>query len=229
MPLGIDLATPLTEAEVVLRPGDVILFYTDGITEAANAEGELFGMQRLTDLLAAHASAPAQDMMQAIVDAVESFQAGAPLSDDVTLIVLKAQPRAFEFSYPATLDHLEEIVDRIEQAARVYGDAFACQIKLAASEVVTNVISHAYRRRSGELRVRLTLEVDRMQIDTYDDGDSFDIDQVPEPDPDALQEGGYGLFLLRQVVDKVTYEPATAMGNHWRVVKFAADGQDAAQ
>jgi PAS domain S-box-containing protein len=229
MPLGIDLVTPLTEAEIVLRPGDVILFYTDGITEAVNAEGELFGMQRLTDLLAEHAAAPAQDVLQAIVDAVEDFQAGLPLSDDATLIVLKAQPRTLEFTYPATLDHLEEIVARIEQAARIYGEAFACQVKLAASEVATNVISHAYRRRSGELRVRLTLEADRMQIDTYDDGAAFDIDRVPEPDPDALQEGGYGLFLLRQVVDEVVYEPATTAGNHWRLVKFAVDGQDAAR
>jgi sigma-B regulation protein RsbU (phosphoserine phosphatase) len=228
MPLGIDLAAPLAEAEIVLRPGDVILFYTDGITEASNAESELFGMQRLTDLLTEHAAAPAQDVLQAIVDAVEDFQAGLPLSDDATLIVLKAQPRTLEFAYPATLDHLEEIVGRIEQAAQVYGDAFACQVKLAASEIATNVISHAYRQRSGELRVRLTLEADRMQIDTYDDGAVFDIDQVPAPDPDALQEGGYGLFLVRQVVDEVVYEPATAVGNHWRLVKFAADGQDAA-
>jgi sigma-B regulation protein RsbU (phosphoserine phosphatase) len=232
MPLGIDLAAPLTESEVALRPGDVVLFYTDGITEAANAKGELFGMQRLTDLLATHAAAPAEDMLQAIVSAIESFQAGTPLSDDVTLIVLKAQPRTLEFTFPATLDHLEEIVARIVQATWVYGKAFASHIELAASEIVTNIISHAYGQRGGELRIRLTLEMDRLQIDTYDDGDTFDIDQVPEPDldpdPDAPQEGGFGLFLVRQVTDEVTYEPGTKDGNHWRIVKFATDDQETA-
>ena len=233
MPLGIDLSTPLTEAEIALRPGDVVLLYTDGITEAANAAGELFGMQRLTALLAAHATAPAEDILQTIVEAIEGFQAGTPLSDDATLIVLKAQPRILEFTYPAILDHLEGIVARIVQAARVYGEAFACQIELAASEIVTNIISHACRQRSGELRVRLTLEMDRLQIDTYDDGDAFDIDQVPEPNldpnPDAPQEGGFGLFLVRQVTDEVTYEPGTTEGNHWRIIKSATDEQETAQ
>jgi PAS domain S-box-containing protein len=230
MPLGIDLSTPLTESEIALRPGDVVLLYTDGITEAANGEGELFGMRRLTDLLALHASVPAEDMLQVIVSAIERFQAGTPLSDDVTLIVIKAQPRTHEFTYPATLDHLEAIVTRIVQAARVYGEAYAGQIELATSEIVTNIISHAYRQRSGELRIRLTLEMDRLRIDTYDDGDAFDINQVPEPDldpdPDAPQEGGFGLFLVRQVTDEVTYEPGTAEGNHWRIVKFATDEQE---
>jgi anti-sigma regulatory factor (Ser/Thr protein kinase) len=228
MPLGIDLTTPLTDSEIVLRPGDVVLFYTDGITEAANVEGELFGMRRLTDLLATNAISPADDILQAIVGAIEDFQAGTPLSDDVTLIVLRVQPRMLEFSYPATLDHLEEIVSRIAESAQVYGEDFGCQIELAASEIVTNIISHAYRESSGEIRVRLTLDVDRLQVDTFDDGASFDIEQVPQPDldPDALQEGGYGLYLVRQVVDEIAYEPATTEGNHWRIVKLAADGKD---
>jgi sigma-B regulation protein RsbU (phosphoserine phosphatase) len=222
MPLGIDLAFPIEESEIVLRPGDIVLFYTDGITEAANAEGELFGLERLIELVAEHSHGASEELLQAIVGAVESFQAGAALSDDVTLVVLKAHPRTISLTYPATLEHLSAIVTQIRRAAEPYGEGFACQIELAASEIVTNIITHAYRERPGELRVQLTLSSNSLQIDSYDDGDPFDLGQVAAPEPHEMQEGGYGLFVARQIVDELEYEPATPEGNHWRLVKSAA-------
>jgi sigma-B regulation protein RsbU (phosphoserine phosphatase) len=221
MPLGVDPAFPVEEAEIVLRPGDIVLFYTDGITEAANADGELFGLERLIDLVAKHSHCASEELLQAIMGAVESFQAGASLSDDVTLVVLKAHPRTISLTYPATLEHLSDIVAEIRRAAEAYGEEFACQIELAASEIVTNIITHACRERSGDLRVQLTLSRHSLQIDSYDDGDSFDIGQVAVPEPDEMQEGGYGLFVVRQIVDELEYEPATLEGNHWRLVKYA--------
>jgi sigma-B regulation protein RsbU (phosphoserine phosphatase) len=222
MPLGIDRALPVEEAEIVLRPGDIVLFYTDGVTEAANADSELFGLQRLIDLVAQHSHRTAEELLQAIGGAVESFQAGAPLSDDVTLVVLKALPRTIRLTYPATLEHLSDIVAQIRKVAEAYGEGFARQIELAASEIVTNIITHACRERAGDLRVQLTLSPDRLQIDSYDDGEPFDLGQVAAPEPDELQEGGYGLFVVRQIVDELEYEPATPEGNHWRLVKSAA-------
>jgi PAS domain S-box-containing protein len=194
MPLGIDPALPVEEAEIVLRPGDILLFYTDGITEAANAGGEFFGLQRLIGLVAEHSHRNSEELLQAIVGAVDSFQAGAPLSDDVTLVVLKAHPRTIGLTYPATLEHLSDIVADIRRAAEPYGEGFASQIELAASEIVTNIITHACRERAGDLRVQLTLSSDSLQIDSYDDGEPFDLGHVVVPEPDELQEGGYGLF-----------------------------------
>jgi len=92
----------------------------------------------------------------------------------------------------------------------------------AASEIVTNIITHACRERSGDLRVQLTLSSNSLQIDSYDDGDPFDIDQTAVPEPDEVQEGGYGLFVVRQIIDELEYQPATPEGNHWRLVKSAA-------
>jgi len=112
-------------------------------------------------------------------------------------------------------------VAQIRRAAEPYGEGFACQIELAASEIVTNIITHACRERSGDLRVQLTLSSDSLQIDSYDDGEPFDFGQVAVPEPDEMQEGGYGLFVVRQIVDELEYEPATPEGNHWRLVKSA--------
>ena len=79
------------ERAVAIGPGDVLVFYTDGVTEARNPERGLFGEERLQATVEAHADASAQELQEAILAAVEEFTAGTPLSDDLTLFVVKRQ------------------------------------------------------------------------------------------------------------------------------------------
>jgi sigma-B regulation protein RsbU (phosphoserine phosphatase) len=221
LPIGIYSNTAFREETLVLRPGDTLVFYSDGITEAANSHDELYGQERLADVLSANADLSAFDLSQVIVDSVEAFRVDAPRSDDLTLIVLKVLPRAIPFVYPAELEHLNEVTAFIRQMTLAYGGDFAYAMELAASEIVTNIIQHAYRFAPGELRGHITLLPDRVELDLYDDGTPFDISAVPEPSLEEPHEGGYGLFIARQLADELAFVPATPDGNHWRLVKVA--------
>jgi sigma-B regulation protein RsbU (phosphoserine phosphatase) len=235
LPLGIEREGALHESSIALRPGDVLLFYSDGVTEAEDAAGALYGRERLERLLAEKAALPAQALAEAIVDAVESFGEGRPRSDDLTLIVLKVLPRTVAFRYPATLDHLDEITALVHHVAAAYGDDYAYQIELAACEVVTNVMRHACHFQ-GEVRGRLTVRPDEMQVDLYDEGEACDLEAMPAPRLGELREGGYGLHIARSLVDQLTCTAGGApgearpdearpgeapAGNHWRLVKRA--------
>ena len=91
IPLGILPDATFTQAGPVrLDVGDLLLIGTDGIWEARNASGEMFGKQRLRELLAADASLDAQTIHLAVVQAVKDFRAGAPQTDDITLVVIKS-------------------------------------------------------------------------------------------------------------------------------------------
>ena len=223
LPMGIYADLSILEETLALRPGDALVFYSDGITEAANPHDELFGLDRLIATVGTHVHLSASELAQAIVKAVEAFRAGAPLSDDLTLIVLKVLPRTISFAYPATLDHLNEMTTLVQQVASAYGSDFAYQMELATSEIVTNVIEHAYRLSSGEMRGQITLLPDQIQLDLYDDGTLFDPSLLPPPDLGEPCEGGYGLFVARQLADELTYNPATPDGNHWRLIKLAGN------
>jgi sigma-B regulation protein RsbU (phosphoserine phosphatase) len=76
-------------AEERLAPGDKVVIYTDGVTEAQNATGEFFGKRRLREIVAAHAAASCQSLHDAIQQAVAEFTEGASQSDDITLVVLE--------------------------------------------------------------------------------------------------------------------------------------------
>ncbi len=89
LPLGVLANVELLERDLFLQAGDVIVFYTDGITEAMNADSDLFGNERLQQAIVSAHHYDAHTVMQSIIDAVQSFVAGQEQSDDLTLVVLR--------------------------------------------------------------------------------------------------------------------------------------------
>jgi sigma-B regulation protein RsbU (phosphoserine phosphatase) len=91
IPLGVVEETAFEQAgPVVLGSGDVVLVGTDGIWEARNAADEMFGKQRLCELLSDRADSSAREIHNAVVSAVNDFRAAGPQEDDITLVVIKA-------------------------------------------------------------------------------------------------------------------------------------------
>lgn len=89
--LGVLEEITLREAEVELAPGDVLVCYTDGVTEAVDEALEEFGVERLRAVIAAHRHEPAAAIVGAITDAIEAHGRGQPPFDDVTLVVVKRE------------------------------------------------------------------------------------------------------------------------------------------
>lgn len=94
-------------------------------------------------------------------------------------------------------------------------------IRLATHETCTNIIDHAYQdSEDGRIGVTLTLEYtpQRIVIELEDKGKRFEINEIPSPNLEVPQEHGYGLFLMRSLMDEVTYTPRSEH-NYWRLVK----------
>jgi phosphoserine phosphatase RsbU/P len=87
-PLGILTEGAYEEAVQQLQPGDQIVFYTDGVTEASNPEGKLFGTDRLDHVLE-NCSLQASALLDSVLHSVEEFANGHPADDDRTLIVAR--------------------------------------------------------------------------------------------------------------------------------------------
>jgi sigma-B regulation protein RsbU (phosphoserine phosphatase) len=88
LPLGISTDEEYTESVQMLRPGDQLVFYTDGVTEAANPSGEMFGVARLDHVLA-ECPHTASALLEAVLEQLEHFTAGRPPADDQTMIIAR--------------------------------------------------------------------------------------------------------------------------------------------
>lgn len=89
LPLGIDADYAFSESTAQLDPGDVLIFYTDGVVEAFNGAGELFSFERLRQLLDETKLRRPRSLTRQIVRAVRAFTGNTPQSDDITLVVLR--------------------------------------------------------------------------------------------------------------------------------------------
>jgi serine phosphatase RsbU (regulator of sigma subunit) len=89
MPVGMIEDTPFEVLQTQLVAGDKLVIYSDGLTEAGNADGQFFDNERLRLSLRRHASSSARDLHRALLDAVDEFTEGGVMNDDVTALVLE--------------------------------------------------------------------------------------------------------------------------------------------
>jgi len=89
MPVGLFAGATYADEDTRLEPGDVLVVYSDGVTEALNLSGDEYGDARLADVTGAQRSAPLDEFLQSIITSVQAFAAGASQSDDVTVLVLR--------------------------------------------------------------------------------------------------------------------------------------------
>lgn len=230
---------------VQLYPGDTLVLYTDGITEAQAPNGNLFGLNRLIYLIESRANESPEQLQQAIQAEISNFRRDAHGRDDVTLLIIKMLPeskmrlpqnistiiKTEDFSCPADVKYLGEISQKITSLCRQlpalpanpHANDFIYQVELAISEICTNIIKHAYGNIQGDIDCQITLLNNGIQLDFYDTGKSFNPNTIPSPkaDPHQLEEGGYGLHIVRQIMDVVSYEHDTENGNnHWHLLKL---------
>lgn len=247
LPIGVLRKTFKPTQYVHITDGDMLVLYSDGVSEAKNNRDEVFGIDRIQQLIQDHADQGPMQLRQTILSALSQFVGEEPHHDDVTLLVIKfalaqkpvlnlsQQPVLDEqhFCYPADVAYLMDIAAMVTEACRSLqdlpsdgkGDDFVYLVELAVSEICTNTIEHAYANQQGEVRGVIRVMPIGIQIDIYDQGCGFDPKAVPPPlsDPMDPTEGGYGLHIVRQIMDIAEYEASATEGNHWRLVKFLPD------
>ena len=131
----------------------------------------------------------------------------------------------FRFEIPATFKYLnvvsnsltailEQVDDLPERANLTYN------IVLAVHEVCTNIVEHAYAGNGGKIKIDVCLDEQSrsLRVDLYDTGQPFDLTEVAPPNLDEAPVRGYGLFLVQELMDEVTYKSGQE-NNHWRLTK----------
>lgn len=88
-PVGLVPEAEYTAARLTLEPGDTIVLFSDGVTEAMDPDEQLFGVPRLRDVLTGQAQCPLDHLQKCVLEAVENFARGASQADDLTLLIVR--------------------------------------------------------------------------------------------------------------------------------------------
>jgi serine phosphatase RsbU (regulator of sigma subunit) len=104
-PVGLVPEAEYATAAVKLEPGDTLVLFSDGVTEAMDPQEEFFGVPRLAKLLAGHNETPLDELQKLLLEAVENFAQGASQADDLTLLLVRyrAATAGAETDFPRTI------------------------------------------------------------------------------------------------------------------------------
>lgn len=212
MPLGLMSGSVYDEHETVIEPGDIVLLYSDGITEQHDRSGDMFGFGRTADLVAAATSG--DDLIDRSVEALGVFSADVDQEDDITLVALHrgrsgGYHDTLSFSVPSEPGNEREVMDRVAAVAEsALPLARLDALKTAVSETAMNAIEHGNRGDASlevSVLVRRSAETITVEIGDYGRGRQRDPDI---PDLGLKLAGlqtprGWGLFLIEQLADRV--------------------------
>lgn len=205
--------------QTVITPGTSLFMYTDGLTEAENADKQLFGEKRMMEVLGKLENNTAQNIIDGMLDAVHQHVNGAEQSDDLTMLTFKYKRQQRETKVyrrimlrndvsdtPKIADFIDDIVGETGIDTMLAGN-----LNLAIEEAVVNVMNYAYPKGvAGNILLEAYANDVRLKFIITDQGIPFDPTAAAEPDVNASLDdrpiGGLGIFLVRHLMDSVNYE-----------------------
>ncbi len=214
-------ALPGTKYEVestYLEPGDELLLYTDGVTEANNEKGKMFGIDKLINTANKSNYFNAKQLLTEISDKIAKFTNGVEQFDDITMLLLRytgnkeLNPEntltliAKPISTSVAVNYVESVL-----ASRELNQKFIARISIVIDELFANVAYYAYPKgKEKDVTVTVDTRDDLLKIRLIDSGIPFDPTAKENPDVtatiDERKRGGLGIFIVKNTMDEVRYE-----------------------
>lgn len=219
LPIGIFEDFGYEMQEMNMRKGDTLFLYTDGLTEAKNAQKELLGRAQAMELVADIGATDPKAMVNGVIDQWRRFAGNTEQSDDLTLLAISYTPREEQHILDETLTlpndvkevatlstFIKDVMTRLN-----IGKPLAGKLRLALEEAVVNVMEYAYPAGTkGDVSIRVTSDGERLRFVISDRGISFDPTEASKADTTLSAEerpvGGLGILLVRELMDYINYE-----------------------
>ncbi|MBS2034194.1 SpoIIE family protein phosphatase [bacterium] len=198
-----------------MLPGQALLLYTDGISEAHNPDCELYGEDRMRKFLSAQSDLQPRPVVENLLAEVRRFEAGGPQADDITALVISYLGPSGPVLCPL-INQMSEL-DRLAQVLEGFAASFhlsagvANALQLAVEELFTNAVSYGYEPGvTGSLELSLDVREGFLLVELSDDARAFNpFQDGPAVNPQAGLEqrgiGGLGIHLTRTLFDEMEY------------------------
>jgi sigma-B regulation protein RsbU (phosphoserine phosphatase) len=208
------------ENEISFSKNDILLLFTDGVTEAMNPAGDLYSDNRLEVFLNSKKALPTDRLTNEVLASVEEFAAGAEQADDITLLAfsmdvepLEIVHHQLELEAKSDLSEIDRIIHEFSEFSGQHelGPTVVQKVSVVLDELLNNIISYGFTD-DEEHFIQLTLDYteERLEITIKDDGIPFNpFDQVRPNTAVSVEErkvGGLGVLLVKEIMSDVSYQ-----------------------
>ena len=222
IPVGFRPSWKYTLQEAQVFTGTTIFLFTDGLTEAMDANQSQFQMERVTDVASqalAKQHLEPQQLISEMTEAVHQFVGNAEQSDDLTMMAIQYIRQQSDVKLRKSLvlsndtSEVPRLNDFVAEVCQTVGleSIVAMQVKLAIEEAVVNVMKYAYPQGTrGDVTIEAVSNDVRLKFTIIDSGKPFDPTVLPEVDTTLPAKerriGGLGIHIVRQFMDSINYE-----------------------
>lgn len=220
VPLGFSDSETYEQRTGRLHPGDLVLFYSDGVTDLKMPNGKRLGMASFAAWVETRAHLPLDEFLAEVEQLRFSSLGGHLAGDDFTCVAIRYRGAECEkdgyLHLWADTGSLKKVRTYVKAAAgdwpHGFSDAEVTELLLAVQEASSNAVRHARPGQKGiPIQVRAKARDDMFLVEIRYPGIPFDLNTVPEPVLDGSKEGGFGISIIKKCVDDVVY---TFQGDH---------------
>ena len=205
------------DEETVLQKGESITLYTDGITEARDNDGGLYGEDRLISIMNARQYYSVIEMHHSIKDDVAKFVNGAVQSDDMTMLTLLYHGDRCEISEKVFDCRMENLPDMLAMLRtfceeQSLDNDFKRNLLIVGDELFSNIIKHGYKGEGGPMTVRLLFNLDKKEfvmsiIDKAPEFNQLEVNNGPvHGNAKDVPIGGLGILIVKQIMTECAYD-----------------------
>lgn len=203
--------------ELKLQEGDVIFLYTDGVTEATNGSLELYGNDRLLDIINRIPNTDMQTLCRMVKDDVDAFVGDAPQFDDITMVALRYngsvsvpsiyRERATVEDIPTVTDFVCDELQKLDCPGKLI-----VQFSIVVDEIYSNIVRYGYAMNPGPIQVEVFKKEnpDAFYLRFTDEGMPYNPLKKDDPNVKLSAEersiGGLGVFMVKKSMDDMRYE-----------------------
>ena len=207
----------VVDEKITLNPGESITLYTDGVTEARNAEGGFYGEERFLNFFNSRDFTGLVEIHHAIKDDIAKFTDNYEQSDDITVISMRYQGDDcvyLEKSFDAKIENIPEALKVVEQFCEEQSInlEFQNSLLVVADELYSNIVKHGYNNQGGEVFTRLLYNKDKKEfvltvIDRAPAFNQLEVNNNPlDGDVNKAQVGGLGILIVKKIMSQYAYD-----------------------
>ena len=223
VPIGAMPENKYKNQEIVLKKGDKLFLYTDGVLDSINENNEKFGINNLLKILNKHTNKGSKELIETIEQELEAYSRNCDQFDDITML-------CFEYCKDENVDNnkiylegkFKADVKEVKNVFEYFTDTMASIIGIekvknyyiVIDEIFSNIAKYGFKDKSKDnyivIKLNMNLIKRNIKITFEDEGIPFNPLENDDPNTNLSakkrEEGGLGIFIVKKMMDKVSYE-----------------------
>ncbi len=219
LPIGALNNSTYENNSITLDKGDKIFIYTDGVTEAININEKAFGINNLLKSLNEHKNEDVKNTINMVKKDINLFTDTKMQFDDITMLCFELKESENMMHYKKKFEAKQDEINSVyeffkESLSNVFSEEKTKKYYVVLDEIFSNIVKYGYKdikeNRFINIYIDLNQKENKLTVIFEDNGIKFNPLEKEDPNTNLSakdrNEGGLGIYIVKQMMDKVTYE-----------------------